>query len=44
MAKGNPPHHLSADYTAQAEKDVRLQLKRAGVRLALILNKALGEK
>ena len=47
---GNPPlskdgvQHLDAAYVAQAEKDVALQLSRAGVRLALLLNKALEEK
>jgi hypothetical protein len=44
---GNPPlsqgelEHLDAAYVAQAEKDVALQLSRAGVRLALVLNRAL---
>jgi hypothetical protein len=36
--------HLDADYAAQAEEDVGLQLSRAGVRLAAVLNKALGPK
>jgi len=45
---GNPPlsqdelEHLDAAYVAQAEKDVALQLSRAGVRLAEVLNRALG--
>jgi hypothetical protein len=45
---GDPPlskdtlQHLDADYVARAEKDVALQLPRAGVRLAAVLNKALG--
>jgi hypothetical protein len=45
---GNPPlstdtvQHLNGGYVAQAEKDVALQLSRAGVRLAAMLNKALG--
>jgi hypothetical protein len=47
-AYGNPPlskatmQHLSTAYVAQAEKDVALQLSKAGVRLAYILNKTLG--
>jgi hypothetical protein len=47
-AYGNPPlsktatHHLDAAYVAKAEQDVALQLSRAGVRLASVLNKALG--
>jgi hypothetical protein len=47
-AYGNPPlskaktsNHLDAAYVAKAEADVALQLSRAGVRLASILNKAL---
>ncbi len=36
------PQHLEAAYVKQAEKDVALQLSRAGVRLALVLNRALG--
>jgi hypothetical protein len=45
---GQPPlsangvQHLDAAYVARAEKDVALQLSRAGVRLAAVLNKALG--
>jgi hypothetical protein len=31
-------------YVARAEKDVALQLSRAGVRLAAVLNKALGRQ
>jgi hypothetical protein len=44
---GNPPlsasepQHLDADYVSKAEKDVRLQLSRAGVRLAFLLNQSL---
>jgi hypothetical protein len=42
---GQPPLsgavHLDAAYVARAEKDVALQLSRAGVRLAAVLNKAL---
>ena len=47
---GDPPlskeavHHLDATYVAQAEKDAALQLTRAGVRLALLLNKLLAPK
>jgi hypothetical protein len=47
-AYGNPPlsktepHHLDAAYVAQAENDVALQLSKAGVRLAFLLNNALG--
>jgi hypothetical protein len=33
--------HLDAAYVARAEKDVALQLSRAGVRLAEVLNRAL---
>ena len=40
-----PPDHgtfpLSSAYTEQAERDVALQLSRAGVRLAFVLNRAL---
>jgi hypothetical protein len=36
------PHHLDAAYVSQAEKDVAQQLSKAGVRLASVLNKALG--
>jgi hypothetical protein len=45
---GNPPlskdalQHLDANYVSRAESDVALQLSRAGVRLAYILNTALG--
>jgi len=35
------PQHLSAAYVAVAEKDVALQLSKAGVRLAYVLNSAL---
>jgi len=47
-AYGSPPlskngtHHLSADYVDPAEVDVRLQLSRAGIRLAHVLNTAYG--
>jgi hypothetical protein len=47
---GQPPlskdtlQHLDAAYVARAEKDVALQLSRAGVRLAAVLNKALGKQ
>jgi hypothetical protein len=34
--------HRDCAYVAQAEKDVALQLSRAGVRLAVVLNKPLG--
>jgi hypothetical protein len=36
------PQHLDAAYVARAEKDVAQQLSKAGVRLASVLNKALG--
>jgi hypothetical protein len=45
---GDPPlstnalQHLDANYVSRAESDVALQLSRAGVRLAYILNTALG--
>lgn len=45
---GNPPlsaaheQQLSADYVDTAEVDVRLQLSRAGIHLASLLNKTLG--
>ena len=35
---------LDSAYVAQAEKDVALQLSKAGVRLAAVLNKALGRQ
>ncbi len=44
---GEPPlskdtlQHLDAAYVGRAEKDVTLQLSRAGVRLAAVLNRAL---
>jgi hypothetical protein len=44
----NPPlskshlQHLHSDYVAAAENDIRLQLSRAAVRLAFLLNKDLG--
>jgi hypothetical protein len=45
---GDPPlsgsAHLDAAYVARAEKDVALQLNRTGVRLAAVLNKALGRQ
>ena len=47
-AYGNPPlsrdstQHLGSNYVDQAELDVRLQLSRAGIRLAHVLNMALG--
>ena len=45
---GNPPlsasapQHLDASYVSKVEKDVTLQLSRAGVRLAFFLNQAFG--
>jgi S1/P1 Nuclease len=36
--------HLSASYVTKAEKDVSLQLSRAGIRLASVLNKSLGSE
>jgi hypothetical protein len=45
---GNPPlskddvQHLDATYVGTVEKDVKLQLNRAGIRLAYLLNKDLG--
>jgi hypothetical protein len=47
---GRPPlsadevQHLDAKYVTAAEKDVKLQLSRAGVRLAFLLNKNLGSE
>jgi nuclease S1 len=47
---GDPPlskdtvQHLHSAYVDQAEKDVALQLSKAGVRLAVVLNKALGRQ
>jgi hypothetical protein len=47
-AYGNPPlstestQRLNRNYVDQAELDVRLQLSRAGIRLAHVLNTALG--
>lgn len=49
-AYGNPPPlknqilHLDANYVDTAEVDVRLQLSRAGIRLAHLLNKSLGSE
>jgi hypothetical protein len=49
-AYGQPPlskdtlQHLDAAYVARAEKDVALQLSRAGVRLAVCSIKALGQQ
>jgi len=49
-AYGTPPlskdqvQHLDANYVDTAEVDVRLQLSRAGIRLAALLNKALGSR
>jgi hypothetical protein len=36
--------HLDAAYVERAEKDVALQLSRAGIRLAAVHNKALGRQ
>jgi hypothetical protein len=36
------PQHLDQAYVDRAEKDVQMQLSRAGVRLAVLLNKTLG--
>jgi hypothetical protein len=36
------PQHLDATYVERAERAVALQLSRAGVRLAAVLNRALG--
>ena len=47
---GNPPlskdetQHLDSDYVTKVEKDVKLQLSRAGVRLAFFLNQTLGSE
>lgn len=38
------PQHLDAAYVKEAEKTVTLQLKRAGVRLAFLLNQKLGSE
>lgn len=35
------PQHIDAAYVTKAEQDVRLQLKRAGIRLAFLLNDKL---
>jgi hypothetical protein len=47
-AYGQPPlsgaAHLDAAYVERAKRDVMLQLSRAGVRLAAVLNKALGRQ
>ena len=43
MSKDSP-QHLDAAYVTRAEKDVVLQMSRAGVRLAAVLNKALGKQ
>jgi hypothetical protein len=36
--------HLDSAYVERAKKDVALQLSRAGVPLAAVLNKALGRQ
>jgi hypothetical protein len=47
---GDPPlskdtvQHLDSAYVDRAEKDIALQLSKAGVRLAAVLNKALGRQ
>jgi S1/P1 Nuclease len=47
---GEPPlskgtlQHLDTAYVTRAEKDVALQLSKAGLRLAAVLNKALGRQ
>jgi S1/P1 Nuclease len=38
------PQHLDAAYVERAERTVALQLSRAGVRLAAVLNRALGRQ
>jgi hypothetical protein len=43
LSKGEP-QFLDEAYVARAQKDVALQLSRAGVRLAFILNRALGSQ
>jgi hypothetical protein len=40
----NAPQHLNAAYVSRAGKDIALQLSRGGVRLAAVLNKALGRQ
>jgi nuclease S1 len=40
---GHDTYSLPPSYTEQAERDVALQLSRAGVRLAVVLNRALFE-
>ena len=40
----NKPQHLDSSYVDTAEVDVRLQLSRAGIRLADVLNKSLGSE
>jgi hypothetical protein len=44
LSPGQEPRHLDAAYAARAEKDIALQLSRAGVRLGSVLNKALGRQ
>ena len=47
---GDPPlskdtvQHLDASYVARAETDVAVQLSRAAIRLAFVLNKSLGSE
>jgi hypothetical protein len=47
---GSPPlskgqrQHLDSNYVDTAEVDVRLQLSRAGIRLAYVLNRSLGSE
>jgi hypothetical protein len=42
VAYDNHHYHLSADYVHSAAEAAQLQLERAGVRLAFILNRSLG--
>jgi hypothetical protein len=42
MTKAGGPYHLSAAYVTDAKETVALQLSKAGVRLAAVLNHALG--
>jgi hypothetical protein len=49
-AYGAPPlskdalQHINSAYVAKAEEDVKLQLKRAGIRLAFVLNQKVGSE
>lgn len=42
MQMSRAPVGLAVDYQDQAKRDASLQLEKAGVRMAVLLNRALG--